>query len=229
MEKNGQIVSKERVREHGEVFTAEREVKAMVDLVNDMATKVDCGEGTFLEPACGDGNFLIEILRRKCAALKANKKPNAKDAERYAFRLAWALSSLYGIDILPDNVLKCRERLSKHVLAEFDAVVKGKDKSARKELEEACEVITGINIVEGNALEYQTNEGNPIVFVKWRASDDNSRGTFSFGVTPYYFDTMAGEAKKGDLFAVRDDLPRSPQYPFYEIRKVKDFVKGIKL
>ena len=106
MEKKGQIVSKERVREHGEVFTAEREVKAMVDLVNDMATKVDCGEGTFLEPACGDGNFLIEILRRKCAALKANKKPNAKDAERYAFRLAWALSSLYGIDILPDNVDK---------------------------------------------------------------------------------------------------------------------------
>lgn len=223
-----QIKSKERVREHGEVFTAEREVKAMVDLVNDMATKVDCGEGTFLEPACGDGNFLIEILRRKCAALKANKKPNAKDAERYAFRLAWALSSLYGIDILADNVLKCRERLSKYVLAEFDAVVKGKDKSARKELEEACEVVTEINIVEGNALEYRTNDGQPIVFVKWRA-EDNTRGVFTFGVTPYYFDTMAGEAKKGDLFAVRDDLPRSSQYPFYEIRKVKDFMKGIKL
>ena len=229
MEKKGQIVSKERVREHGEVFTAEREVKAMVDLVNDMATKVDCGEGTFLEPACGDGNFLIEILRRKCAALKANKKPNAKDAERYAFRLAWALSSLYGIDILPDNVLKCRERLSQYVLAEFDAVVKGKDKSARKELEEACEVITSINIVEGNALKYLTNDGKPIVFVKWRASDDNSRGTFSFGVTPYYFDTMAGEAKKGDLFTVRDDLPRSPQYPFYEIGKIREFMKGIEV
>ena len=119
--------------------------------------------------------------------------------------------------------------MSKHVLAEFDAVVKGKDKSARKELEEACEVVSGINIVEGNALEYQTNDGRPIVFVKWRASDDNSRGTFSFGVTPYYFDTMAGEAKKGDLFAVRDDLPRSPQYPFYEIGKIREFMKGIKL
>ena len=139
------------------------------------------------------------------------------------------MSSLYGIDILPDNVLKCRERLSKHVLAEFNAVVKGKDKSARKELEEACEVITGINIVEGNALKYLTNEGKPIVFVKWRAGDDNDRGRFTFGVTPYYFDTMADEAKEGDLFAIRDDLPRSPQYPFYEIRKVKDFMKGIKL
>ena len=115
------------------------------------------------------------------------------------------------------------------VLAEFDAVVKGKDKSARKELEEACEVITEINIVEGDALKYLTNDKKPIVFVKWRAGDDNSRGTFSFGVTPYYFDTMVGEAKKGDLFAIRDDLPRSPQYPFYEIGKIREFMKGIEV
>ena len=67
------------------------------------------------------------------------------------------------------------------------------------------------------------------MFVKWRAGDDNSRGTFSFGVTPYYFDTMAGEAKKGDLFAIRDDLPRSPQYPFYEIGKIREFMKGIEV
>lgn len=224
-----QVRSRDRVRDHGEVLTAEREVKAMVDLVNDMATKVDCDIGTFLEPACGDGNFLIEILRRKCAALKAAKKPNPKDAERYAFRLAWALSSLYGIDILPDNVCACRERLSSYVLTEFDTVVKGKDKGARKELEDAVRVITSINIVEGDALKYQTNNGKPIVFVKWRAGDDNSRGTFSFGVTPYYFDTMTGETHKGDLFAIRDDLPRSPQYPFYEIGKIEQFMKGISL
>lgn len=228
--KEKQIKSKDRVRERGEVFTAEREVKAMVDLVNDMATKVDCDGGTFLEPACGDGNFLIEILARKCAALKKVKKPNAKDAERYAFRLAWALSSLYGIDIMPDNVRSCRARLADYVLAEFDNVVKGKDNGARKELEDAARIITSINIVEGDALKYQTNDGKPIVFVKWRAGDDNSRGTFSFGVTPYYFDTMTGEEKKdGDLFAIRDDLPRSPQYPFYDISKIETFMKGIKL
>ena len=225
-----QVKSRDRVRDCGEVFTAEREVKAMVDLVNDMATKVDCDGGTFLEPTCGDGNFLIEILARKCAALKAARKPNAKDAERYAFRLAWALSSLYGIDIMPDNVRDCRQRLSDYVLAEFDKVVKGKDPGARRELEDAVRVITSVNIVEGDALKYQTNAGKPIVFVKWRVGEDNCRGTFSFGVTPYYFDTMTGETdKRGDLFSIRDDLPRSPQFPFYDISKIETFMKGIKL
>lgn len=224
-----QVKSRDRVRDHGEVFTAEREVKAMVDLVNDMATRVDCDGGTFLEPACGDGNFLIEILKRKCSALKTAKKPSAKDAERYAFRLAWALSSLYGIDILPDNVIACRNNLINCVISEFDAVVKGKDKGARDELAAAADVITSLNIVEGDALKYQTNDGKPIVFVKWRAGDDNSRGTYSFGVTPYYFDTMTGESDKSGLFAIRDDLPRSPQYAFYDIRKVEQFMKGIKL
>lgn len=225
-----QVKSRDRVRDRGEVFTAEREVKAMVDLVDDMATKVDCDGGTFLEPACGDGNFLIEILARKCAALKKARKPNAKDAERYAFRLAWALSSLYGIDIMSDNVRECRQRLEDYVLAEFDKVVKGKDPGARKELEDAARVITSINIVEGDALRYQTNDGKPIVFVKWRAGEDNSRGTFSFGVTPYYFDTMAGESgSDGNLFAIRDNLPRSPQYPFYDICKIETFMKGIRL
>jgi len=224
-----QIKSRDRVRDRGEVFTAEREVKAMVDLVNDMATRVDCDGGTFLEPACGTGNFLIEILMRKCAALKAAKKPNARDAERYAFRLAWVLSSLYGIDIMPDNVTECRKKLCDYVLAEFERVVKGKDKGARQELEEAAHVITGINIVEGDALKYQTNDGRPILFVKWRWEDDNARGLLKVGVTPYYFDTMTGEVKKNDLFVIRDDLPRSPQCPFYEIRKVETFMKGIAL
>lgn len=224
-----QVKSRDRVRDHGEVFTAEREVKAMVDLVDDMATKVDCDGGTFLEPACGDGNFLIEILKRKCAALKKAKKPSVKEAERFAFRLAWALSSLYGIDILSDNVQGCRKRLADYVLHEFDCVIKGKDPGARQELEDAVRVITGINIVEGDALKYQTNSGHPIVFVKWRAGEDNSRGTFSFGVTPYYFDSMTGETRKGDLFVIRDDLPRSPQYPFYDIRKIETFMKGVAL
>ena len=224
-----QVKSRDRVRDRGEVFTAEREVKAMVDLVNDMATKVDCDGGTFLEPTCGDGNFLIEILARKCAALKAARKPNAKDAERYAFRLSWALSSLYGIDIMPDNVRDCRQLLSDYVLAEFDKVVKGRDPGARRELEDAVRVITSVNIVEGDAIEYKTNADKPILFVKWRWEDPQN-GSFKVGVTPYYFDTMTGEAdKRGDLFPIRGDLPRSPQFPFYDISKIETFMKGIKL
>ena len=232
-----QIKSKDRVRDRGEVFTAEREVKAMVDLVNDEAVKVECDGGTFLEPACGTGNFLIEILARKCAALKIAKKPNAKDAERYAFRLSLALTKLYGIDIMSDNVRDCRKRLADFVLAEFDKVVKDKDRGARKELEDAAEVITAINIVEGDALKYKRNDGKPIVFVKWRAGDDNFRGGFSFGITPYYFDTMVDDGRGtrpacpqiADLFEIKQPLERSPQFAFYKIREVEEFMKGIEL
>ena len=62
-----QVKSKQRVADHGEVFTAEREVNAMLDLVKQETERID---SRFLEPACGDGNFLSEILRRKLAVVK---------------------------------------------------------------------------------------------------------------------------------------------------------------
>ena len=91
-----QIKSKRRVQDFGEVFTAEREVKAMCDLVSDECNRID---SRFLEPACGNGNFLVEILKRKFERCK-----NWQDG------LA-ALNSLYGIDIQQDNVDECRKRL----------------------------------------------------------------------------------------------------------------------
>ena len=84
-----QIKSKKRVKDHGEVFTAEREVKAMCDLIPDWS-------GNVLEPACGNGNFLVEIARRK---LQIGMTPEE------------AASTIFGIDILPDNVQEARERL----------------------------------------------------------------------------------------------------------------------
>ena len=97
---NAQVKSRERVASHGEVFTAEREVKAMCDLVAEECKRYD---STFLEPACGNGNFLAEILTRKLEALNKDK-----DYERKSLIV---LSSLYGIDILADNVQTCRRRL----------------------------------------------------------------------------------------------------------------------
>ena len=100
-----QVKSKQRVAEHGEVFTAEREVKAMCDLVADECTRID---SKFLEPACGEGNFLIEILKRKLQTVKSKFQNNFSECERNSLI---ALSSLYGIDILEDNVKICRENL----------------------------------------------------------------------------------------------------------------------
>lgn len=93
-----QIKSKERVKKFAEVFTAEREVKAMCDLVNDCCNNI---KATFLEPTCGNGNFLVEIIRRKLANCKSEND------------IITAFNSIYGIDIQEDNVRECRRRLWK--------------------------------------------------------------------------------------------------------------------
>jgi SAM-dependent methyltransferase len=98
------IKSKERVRDLGEVFTAEREVRSMLDLVRYLSENV---ENTFLEPSCGNGNFLIEILKRKLETIK-NKYRKQIDVEFYIIR---SIASIYGIDISKENIKEARERL----------------------------------------------------------------------------------------------------------------------
>ena len=100
-----QIKSKERVAQRGEGFTAEREVNAMLDLVKNECLRPD---SRFLEPACGDGNFLSAILRRKIAELRRKYKKSPRDYEKQAIV---AIGSLYGVDIMNHNVYGCRERL----------------------------------------------------------------------------------------------------------------------
>ena len=221
--------SRERVRDHGEVFTAEREVKSMCDLLGDVGSNPTAG--TVLEPACGDGNFLVEILNRKCDRLDATgcrvggrfMKWRWQIADRYAFHLSGVLSLLYGIDILPDNVVECRRRLVEIVLSRFDAVAKGRDDSSRRVLEKAAGVILEVNIVCGDALTMETSASKPIVFVKWRMEESGDR--FRFGVTPYYFAKIVGDdGREGDLFETLPKLDRSPQILFREIEKVREYV-----
>lgn len=100
-----QIKSKDRVANHGEVFTNIREVNAMLDLVKDETHRID---SRFLEPACGTGNFLIEVLRRKLEVVESRYKKSKIEFERYSIL---ALSSIYGIDILEDNLKECKTRL----------------------------------------------------------------------------------------------------------------------
>lgn len=139
---NAQVKSRERVASHGEVFTAEREVKAMCDLVADECRKYD---STFLEPACGDGNFLAEILSRKLEALDGDS-----DYERKSLI---ALSSLYGIDILADNAESCRRRLY-----EIWSAHSGLSDSAKTRARE----ILNANIVCGDTLKPER-----ITFTEW--------------------------------------------------------------
>ena len=159
-----QIKSRQRVAEHGEVYTAEREVKAMCDLVSDECSRID---SRFLEPACGDGNFLAEILTRKLAAVKKKYKKSVIDYEKNALL---AVSSIYGVDILADNVAACRERLFKMWRKEYKSVVKT---AYSEDTERSVRFILSKNIVCGNALtlmcvdENSIDTDTPIIFSEW--------------------------------------------------------------
>lgn len=155
-----QVVSKQRVADHGEVFTSEREVNAMLDLVKQETERID---SRFLEPACGTGNFLAEILRRKLGVVEERYKRSRLDWERNA---VLAISSIYGIDILEDNVQLCRERLFEI----FDGLYTARfETKARDECRKAARFILQQNIVCGDALTLQTvgETPEPIVFPEW--------------------------------------------------------------
>ncbi len=154
------VVSKERVADHGEVYTHEREVNAMLDLVRQETLRI---ESRFLEPACGTGNFLIEILARKLKVVKQRYKRNQRDFERYAFL---AVSSLYGIDILQDNIETCRNRLFTSVQQVYSRLYLGKE---RHDFLQAIGYVLRRNILWGDALTMKTPGENhiPIVFSEW--------------------------------------------------------------
>lgn len=159
-----QIKSKERVIQFGEVFTNEREVNAMLDMVASECERI---ESRFLEPACGDGNFLAEVLSRKLAVVKKNYGKSEPDYERNALL---AVSSLYGVEILADNAVACRKRLFQQFSAEYKATVS--DSNSHPFLEIVRAVISW-NIRVGNFLtmnlvdKEQNDTNEPIVFSEW--------------------------------------------------------------
>lgn len=167
-----QVKSRQRVADHGEVFTADREVKAMCDLVKQETERID---SRFLEPACGDGNFLSEILSRKLAVVKSKYKKSPYDYERNSIL---ALGSLYGVDILLDNAIVCRERLFKIWDKEYKKVCK---KECNEDTREAAKFILSRNIVCGNALSLRCVDENgkdtnePIVFSEWTFPFNDSK------------------------------------------------------
>ena len=141
-----QIKSKQRVADHGEVFTAEREVNAMLDLVKQETERI---ESRFLEPACGTGNFLAEILRRKLAVVRREYYPRRGSCHDYELQAMKAVMSIYGVDILQDNVEACQERLFQIFDAEYTAVCKQQSNDAYRS---AIRYVLSQNILCGNAL-----------------------------------------------------------------------------
>jgi hypothetical protein len=152
--------SKQRIAGYGEVYTAPREVNAMLDLVKQETERI---ESRFLEPACGNGNFLIEVLTRKLAKIAARYGKSRLEYERYAVS---AIASLYGIDILEDNVLECRSRLYNYFTAQY---IDCFGLFQNDDLPATVKYILNRNILWGDALSLQTvgDTPQPIVFSEW--------------------------------------------------------------
>ena len=156
-----QVKSKKRVTDHGEVFTNQREVNAMLDLVKHETERID---SRFLEPACGNGNFLAEVLRRKLAVVDSRYSKSQIEWERYA---VIAVSSIYGVDILEDNAQECRERLFNIFNERYTAIFKNKCKD---ECRRSVKFLLNRNILWGDALDFTNPETKqPIVFSEWSA------------------------------------------------------------
>lgn len=155
-----QVVSRQRVSDHGEVLTGHREVNAMLDLVKHEAERID---SRFLEPACGNGNFLTAILERKLQVVENRYGKSQLDYERHAIL---AISSIYGIDILQDNVQQCRHRLFGVFEWNYSRLFNYK---AKNKCREAVRFILERNIIWGDALTLKTVGENPeyIVFSEW--------------------------------------------------------------
>ena len=184
-----QIKSRQRVAEHGEVFTNPREVNAMLDLVRDESFRLD---SRFLEPACGDGNFLIDILRRKLSLLSS-----VKSSSEWEFKSLIAVGSCYGIELLEDNCEACRERLYGEVIN-----IRPRPLATPSNLEgesgycKSLRYMLRKNIVCGDALTYRTSEGKPITFCEWTPI----AGSMQFSRRDFQFDFLVTQSHQYSLF-----------------------------
>jgi len=148
------VKSKQRVADHGEVFTPAWMVEAMLDLVKDETERID---SRFLEPACGSGNFLVQVLRRKLGAVDLKYGKSAFEKRHYALL---SLMCIYAIELLSDNIAECRANLLE-IFTEYLNLYESDI------LYRAASYVLSQNLVHGDALTMRTHDGQPITFAEW--------------------------------------------------------------
>ena len=180
------VRSKKRVADHGEVFTPEWLVDAMLDLVKGEAERIDA---RFLEPACGSGNFLVKVLRRKLAAVEVKFSKSEFERRHYALL---GLMCTYGIELLPDNIAECRANML-DVLADYLNIDDADD------VYRAAFFVLSQNLVHGDALTMRAHDGKPITFAEW-----GYLGKGKFQRRDFRLDVLTGSSAfsaEGSLFA----------------------------
>jgi type I restriction-modification system DNA methylase subunit len=213
------IVSQERVKEFGEVFTPDSIVNDMLDMVDEQFKDIPANEyisKTFLEPSCGDGQFLIRILYRKL--LKVKELP----ANEQKLALLKSLSTIYGVDIQKDNVIRSRERMLKLVKGEevetFD--IEGTNKVQLKldsiDFDETfintIKYIIDTNIIHGDTLD--TN--NPVIITEWQFNGDKVKATeFALNELAFSLDTFE-ECSVNELVHIKEHCTTGAgEFDFY--------------
>ena len=172
--------------DHGEVFTPEWMVEAMLDLVKEETERID---SRFLEPACGSGNFLVQVLRRKLAAVELKFGKSEFERGHYAL---FGLMCIYGVELLPDNIAECRANLLE-TFAEYLKLDESDD------LCRAAAYVLSQNLIHGDALTMLTSTGEPITFAEW-----GYLGKGKFQRRDFRYDTLTQSAafsEEGTLFA----------------------------
>jgi hypothetical protein len=180
------VKSKQRVADHGEVFTPAWMVEVMLDLVKEETERID---SRFLEPACGSGNFIVQILKRKLAAVELKYGKHEFERRHYALL---ALMCIYGIELLPDNITECRANVL-GILADYLKLDESDD------LYRAASHVLALNLVHGDARKMLTHDGQPITFAEWGYL---SKGKFKR--RDFRFDTLTHSSAfsaEGDLFS----------------------------
>lgn len=180
------IRSKQRVADHGEVFTPSWMVEAMLDLVKSETERID---SRFLEPACGSGNFLVRILQRKMAAVELKYGKSSFEKRQFALL---GLMCTYGIELLDDNIAECRANMLE-VFAEY------LDLEETDDLYRAASFVLSQNLVHGDALTMRTTDDQPMTFAEW-----GYLGKGKFQRRDFRLDTltqMSSWRTEGELFA----------------------------
>ena len=186
------VKSKQRVADHGEVITPAWMVEAMLDLVKEETERID---SRFLEPACGSGNFIVQILKRKLAAVEV--KFGKSDFERHHYALL-GLMCIYGIELLVDNIAECRANV-------LDVFAEYLNLNETDDLYLAATHVLSTNLVQGDALTMRAVDGQPvkhrppITFAEW-----GYLGKGKFQRRDFRFDVLTGSSKyseEGSLFA----------------------------
>lgn len=205
------VKSKQRVADHGEVFTPAWLVDDMLDLVKAESERID---SRVLEPACGSGNFLVPLLARKLVTVQSRHGKSEFEKRHYAL---FALMCVYGIELLEDNAEECRKNLSEL----FNAFLRidGADEWAQ-----AARAVLEVNIVQGDALTMTVPSGRPITFPEWGylGKGKFQRRDFRYGDLTQrasYEGTLFGELDDDDLF-----VP-AQTYPVMTVREIAEITQ----